>query len=735
MPNRLAQTQSLYLRKHAENPIDWWPWQEEALTRARMENRPIFLSIGYSSCHWCTVMEGEAFSDQAIADYMNAHFLPIKVDREERPDLDSLYMQALQMMRGQGGWPLNLFLEPKSLVPFYGGTYFPLGPAYGQPGFLQLLQTVRHFYDHEPEKLSAIKTEILDALERSGDLQTQEPVLDLANGFLPRGLMASARLLTPVGERNRFPMIPHAQAALQGFMRAVEAEDVSRLWQITQQRGLDLVLGGIFDHVGGGFHRYTVDPTWTVPHFEKMLYDNGQIVEYLAHLWGMGMQESALERAIDRTISWLQREMQDPDGGFYAAQDADSFLDAADEDAAGSEANEPEEGAFYVWTYEELGQILGETTLKALEEAFDIRPAGNFEGRTVLQRRQGGDLTETVEQALGQLFYVRYGTVNQRAPFSVPPDGEAARHRVWPGRIPPVTDTKMIVAWNALMISGLARAAQMLGKADYLQLAAHTALNLLSRQRVDDHLCRLRYEGIPSGPAQAEDYALLIKALLDVQQATLGLSAEASSAGASSIGASAALPDGADWLLKAREIQAEFDRWLWSDERGGYCNTAADASAYLLVRERSFQDGATPAANGVAIANLMRLFLLIAEPAYRERAEKGLRAFSGVMEKYPRACPSLFEGLGWLHHGTVVHTLGDYLPLLMNRYWPYAAFIAANPQSLPTGASGLVCQGTACLEPASSLEELQTQLQRTQRVSESAGSSEFSSLAGPNIET
>ncbi len=357
MTNRLAEAKSLYLRKHADNPIDWWPWCDEALATARAQNKPIFLSIGYSSCHWCTVMEGEAFSNLAIAEYMNANFLPIKVDREERPDLDSIYMQALQMMSGQGGWPLNVFLSPDDLVPFYAGTYFPIDPRYGRPGFLQVLQALRHYYDTEKDDLRQRKALIIESLLTSAVLQNGATQEAQTNELLKQGWKTSMSIITPNQYGNSFPMIPYAELALRGTRFLFPDSDWEGEFQddgkqICTQRGLDLALGGIYDHVGGGFHRYTVDATWTVPHFEKMLYDNGQIVEYLANLWSAGVQEPAFKRAIAGTVAWLQREMTAPEGYFYAAQDADSFINAT--------AAEPEEGAFYVWSYSELQQLLKE---------------------------------------------------------------------------------------------------------------------------------------------------------------------------------------------------------------------------------------------------------------------------------------------------------------------------------------------------------------------------------------
>ncbi|MEO1132929.1 MAG: DUF255 domain-containing protein, partial [Cyanobacteria bacterium J06639_1] len=344
MPNSLASSQSLYLRKHADNPIDWRAWTPEALLEAKVTDLPIFLSIGYSSCHWCTVMEGEAFSDMAIAQFMNANFLPVKVDREERPDIDNIYMQALQMMIGQGGWPLNVFLDPNSLIPFYGGTYFPVNPAYGRPGFLQVLQSVRQFYDVEKTRLGEQQERMLGALQASVRVEASD---ELERDRLIAGLNETIPVVTRSGMGQQFPMMPYAQLALQVSRFPQESGiDGENALERARDRAIDLVTGGIFDHVGGGFHRYTVDATWTVPHFEKMLYDNGQILEFLANIWANGERDEAIARAVRLTVEWLKREMTAPSGYFYAAQDADSFATPDD--------IEPEEGEFYVWQLQQL---------------------------------------------------------------------------------------------------------------------------------------------------------------------------------------------------------------------------------------------------------------------------------------------------------------------------------------------------------------------------------------------
>ncbi len=683
MTNRLAQSQSLYLRKHAENPIDWWSWCDEALLTAKEHNLPIFLSIGYSSCHWCTVMEGEAFSDSAIASYMNANFLPIKVDREERPDVDSIYMQALQMMTGQGGWPLNIFLTPDDRVPFYGGTYFPVEPRYGRPGFLQVLQAVRRFYDVDKTKLGSFKAEILDNLQQAAVLSDSQA---LSDDLLEQGVEANTGVVSSGSYGPSFPMMPYAELALRGTRFHFDSNYDGKL--AVAQRGLDLARGGIFDHVAGGFHRYTVDGTWTVPHFEKMLYDNGQIVEYLANLWSAQIQEPAFEKAISATVQWLKREMTSPQGFFYAAQDADNFTSPTDA--------EPEEGAFYVWSYSELEHILTASQLAELQAEFTITPQGNFEGKNVLQRRHSQALSETLETTLAQLFAVRYGAAPEDlATFPPARDNHQAKTQNWQGRIPPVTDTKMIVAWNSLMISGLARATAVFQQANYWELATKAAHFILDHQWVNGRFHRLNYEGKPSVMAQSEDYALFIKALLDLHSASL-LEAETSSY----------------WLENAMKVQAEFDQLLWSEKLGGYYNAVSDGNHELLVRERSYADNATPSANGIAIANLVRLSLLTENLQHLDRAKLALEAFSSAMSQSPQSCPSLFTALDWYQHCTLIRSGHDQITTLITQYLP-ASIYQIEP-NLADGTTGLVCQGLSCLEPAQSLEKLLEQVQQSQ---------------------
>ncbi|RMG10955.1 MAG: thioredoxin domain-containing protein, partial [Cyanobacteria bacterium J055] len=505
--------------------------------------------------------------------------------------------------------------------------------------------------------------------------------------WLFKGLVMSTRIAKTEGPGTRFPMIPYADTALRGTRFALDSQYDADA--ITRQRGLDLALGGIFDHVGGGFHRYTVDPTWTVPHFEKMLYDNGQILEYLANLWSAGVREPAFERAIAKTVEWLKREMTAPEGYFYAAQDADSFTTPDDV--------EPEEGAFYVWSFDELQELLTKAEYAELEKQFTVSKAGNFEGKNVLQRRHPGALSQTAEAALDKLFVARYGS-DSRSLEIFPParNNDEAKTTKWQGRIPCVTDTKAIVAWNSLTISGLARSAAVFGNSEYFELAKKAANFILEHQWKGDRLHRLNYDGTVSVLAQSEDYALFIKALLDLHQASLVLDSEAEKA--------------EFWLDKASNVQAEFDEFLWSIEGGGYYNTAKDASGDLIVRERSYMDNATPAANGIAIANLVRLALLSEDLSHLDRAEQTLQSFSSILEKSPQACPSSIAALDAYLHPLLVRTTPAQLRDLIPQYFPTVVF--KSEAELPAGSVGLVCQGLSCLEPAIDRQQLLEQIRQ-----------------------
>jgi len=677
MPNRLAQSQSLYLRKHADNPIDWYPWGDEALEKARTENKPIFLSIGYSSCHWCTVMEHEAFSDTVIADYMNDRFVAIKVDREERPDLDSIYLQSVQIMGESGGWPLNLFLAPDDLVPFYGGTYFPIEPRYGRPGFLRVLQSILEIYHDRNQDIQDYKEQIVRNLHQ---VNKHTPVPIINDEVLANGIAKCAEVVTNRDFGTCFPMIPYANFLLRAsrFESLNPESSDNILKDKTQQRGLSLALGGIFDHVAGGWHRYTVDHTWTVPHFEKMLYDNGLIMEYLANLWISGLKEPAISRSCELTATWLQREMLAEEGCFYASQDADS---------------EGREGKFWVWSFSELKKSFSTAELDLLVQEFTISVAGNFEETNVLQRKKNGELSPEVEACLTKLFRLRYGEYSRPTDaFPVARSQADIREIDWEGRVPPVTDTKAITAWNALMISGLANAYRAFQKPIYKQLAVNAAKFILENQWIEGRLQRINYEGQAAVVAQSEDYAFLIKALLDMHQA---------------------IPEEANFYLQqAIAIQAEFDRDFWDALSGGYFNTTSESSQHLLLRERNYQDNATPSPNGIAIANIVRIASVTKKLEYLDRAELALKRFGHVITNSPVACPSLLAAFDWFRNHTLVRTLPTQYEYFNRQYLP--AVMLRLDKHLPNpDAIAIVCQGFACLEPAMSIEICDRQLLRS----------------------
>jgi hypothetical protein len=511
MPNRLADETSPYLLQHKDNPVDWFPWGEEALTRAREEDRPILLSIGYSSCHWCHVMERESFEDPDVAAQMNESFVCVKLDREERPDIDAIYMEACVAMNGHGGWPLNVFLTPEQ-VPFYAGTYFPPDDNRGMPSWRRVLTAVAKGWDTEREKIRAGGDRVAQRLAGGASLRPREEPFD------PKGLDEAVAVLRGTydgryGGFGRAPKFPPS-SAIEFLLRRGEREMTTHtLWAMAG--------GGMYDQVGGGFSRYSVDELWLVPHFEKMLYDNGLLARAYLHGWQVTGEELFRDVCCE-TLDWALREMRAPEGGFYSALDADS---------------EGVEGKFYVWTLEELRSVLGDDAEAAIEY-FGADDPGNFEGANILTR--GSDPPPRLAEIKQRLY-------------------DARAERVWPG-----LDDKRLTSWNALMISALADAGAALGRSDYLDAAVACAEFVTERLRDDSgHLLRTYKDGQAKLNAYLEDHAYLLEALLSLYEATFD----------------------PRWFRAARETaDAMIERYA-DDENGGFFETSSDHERLLTRRK------------------------------------------------------------------------------------------------------------------------------------------------------
>src|SRR3954449_4028054 len=496
MPNRLANETSPYLLQHKDNPVDWYPWGDEALARARGDDKPILLSIGYSACHWCHVMERESFEDEATAAYMNEHFVPIKLDREERPDLDAIYMEACQAMTGQGGWPLNVFLTPEQ-VPFYAGTYFPPEDMRGMPSWRRVLKAVTDAWTNRREEIREGSEQIARRLQGGALLAPDHDPID------PAGLDHAVNALSQLydaqfGGFGGAPKFPPA-STIEFLLRRGEV-------RMTTHTLRAMAAGGLYDQVGGGFARYSVDERWLVPHFEKMLYDNALLARAYLHGWQV-TGEALFRRVCTETLDWALREMLGPEGGFISALDADS---------------EGEEGRFYVWTVDELRDVLGDDAGAAIEY-FGATEDGNFEGRNILTR--GEHEPERLAEIRARLY-------------------EGRSERVWPGR-----DDKRLASWNALMISALADAGATLERDDYLDAARACADFLLRDMRGDDgRMLRTWKDGEAKLNGYLEDHAFLVEALISLYEATFE----------------------PRWFAVAREIAEFMTRHFADDQSGGF---------------------------------------------------------------------------------------------------------------------------------------------------------------------
>ncbi len=572
--NRLADETSPYLRQHRDNPVDWYPWGDEALARAREEDLPILLSVGYSACHWCHVMERESFEDTETAAYMNQHFVNVKVDREERPDVDALYMEAVQGMTGRGGWPMTVFLDP-DCIPFYGGTYFPPVPGHGMPSFRQVMEAVTDAF-----------------AERRDEIRGSAPRTRAQLGALGR--------IEPSAEPLEAALLEEAVAALRGaadmanggFGAAPKFPPASVLEFLLSRGDLDVVektldsmaAGGIYDQIGGGFSRYSVDAVWLVPHFEKMLYDNALLARAYLHGWQV-LGHGRYRRVCEETLDWALREMRGPEGGFFSALDADS---------------EGEEGRFYVWTPDQLAEVLGERAAAAGAH-LGVTVAGNFEGRNVLHLPNGADSAppEGFEDSRRELY-------------------EARAERVWPE-----LDDKRLAAWNALMISALAEAGAVLGRSDYLDAARTCADFVLTELRdADGRLLRTYRDGEARLAAYLEDHAFLLEALLVLYESTLEQR----------------------WFEGARGLADTLLERFSDPDRGGFFTTADDHEQ-LIARRKDADDHPIPSGNSSAAGGLLRLAALTGKREYERAAVGVLRLFAPAARRHPDGFGHLLAAL------------------------------------------------------------------------------------------
>ena len=680
--NRLIDSTSPYLLQHAHNPVDWRPWGEEALALARAEDRPIFLSIGYSSCHWCHVMEKESYEDEATAAVLNEHFVSIKVDREERPDLDELYMTAVQVMAGQGGWPLNVFLTP-DLKPFYGGTYFPPEDRMGLPGFRRVLRSVAEAYRKDRAKIQAGGDQMIETLRRATALAA--PAAGAALDARP--IDAALRQWgdsfdAEWGGFGRAPKFPQATVLRLLMARHLRTGDRRTLDMVTVT--LDrMARGGMYDQAGGGFHRYSVDSRWLVPHFEKMLYDNALLA--VAYMEAYQLTGNDLYSGVaGETLDYLLREMADPRGGFHSAQDADT---------------DGEEGKFYVWTPAEFAAAVGPEDADLLGRYYGVTAEGNFEGKSILH-------VPVPPEEFARRFKLDPADFGSRIGLAKRALLDARQS----GRTRPGQDDKVLADWNALAISALARGYRATGSPRFRDAAVRAARFILAEMTGPDGLRHAWRGGRSHTPAFLDDHAFLLAALVDLYEATY---------------------DSA-WICEARTLADRMNERFWDAEAGGFFGTPAGQSDVLLRLKRGY-DGPTPSGNAAAALALLRLARLTDHRPYADRAEAVLRAFQAEIERAPTAAAGLLLALDW-HLGPVqeIAVVGpagadetrNLLEAVGRRYLPHAvtahldpsaADAAARTDALPLlrnrppvsgHAAAYVCENFACRPPVLSAEAL-----------------------------
>jgi uncharacterized protein YyaL (SSP411 family) len=600
MPNHLAAESSPYLLQHQNNPVDWYPWGPEALGRAKAENKPIFLSIGYSACHWCHVMEHESFENEAIAALLNEHFVSIKVDREERPDLDQIYMNAVQLMTGRGGWPMSVFLTPE-LQPFFGGTYWPPTSKMGMPGFDQVLRAVIDAWQNRREAAVEQARQLTEAVQgEEVKAQRLEAKDEEARQILANAQRQLARAFDAVnGGFGSAPKFPHSMD-LQLLLRLWKRRPSDELLHVVTHTLAKMAAGGIYDHLAGGFARYSVDERWLVPHFEKMLYDNALMTSAaLDAVQATG--DPQLGRTIRETCDYILRYMTDSAGGFHSTEDADS---------------EGEEGKFYVWTPAQIKEILGPEKGERFCYVYDVTEHGNFEHRQSIL-----NLPKTIEQCAK----LRGWKLDELEPELA--ESRAKLLEVRDRRVRPGKDDKILTSWNALMIDALARAAHMVDRPEYLAAAERAARFLLEQvARPDGRLLHTWRHGRAKLDAYLDDYAYLVNALVTLYEATFD----------------------ERWIDEAVRLADVMRQRFEDKEAGGFFYTADDHEQ-LIARNKDFHDASVPSGNGMAATALIRLGKLTGRSEYLESAQGAIAAGLPIMERAPTAAGQLLIALDmWL---------------------------------------------------------------------------------------
>ena len=595
--NRLQHETSPYLLQHRTNPVDWYPWGEEALQKAQAEDKPILLSVGYSACHWCHVMEHESFEDEETARLMNQWYVCIKVDREERPDLDDIYMQAVQAMTGQGGWPMTVFLTPDGR-PFYGGTYYPKEPRMGMPSFSQVLSGVYDAYANRRDDVEQAANKLTGALDRSA-LNIGADSTSLNTALLDAAAATLAQnfdwMYGGFGGAPKFPQPMNLEFLLRSYARTNEQNTLDMV-MFTLDR---MARGGIYDQIGGGFARYSVDPNWLVPHFEKMLYDNAQLSRLYLHAWQV-TKASFYRHVAEEIYDYVLREMTAPDGGFYSATDADS---------------EGEEGKFFVWSKAEIESVLGDDAPIAIEY-WGVTGAGNFEGANILHVPEVDEVVaERLEMPVDEL----------RAVIARSKD---ALYATRTHRVPPGLDDKILTSWNGMMLASLAEAARVLDRDDYRTAAVRCGEFLLDALLVDDdRLLRTHKAGQSRLNGYLEDYANLIDALLELYQTTFD----------------------EKWFVTARRLAERVLAHFRADD-GGFFDTSDDHET-LIVRPRNVQDNATPSGGAMMAKQLIRLYAYAGDARYEAAASDALRLLTGAMQQYPQAFGEALNAVDMLAGG------------------------------------------------------------------------------------